>query len=421
MTIFTIVVWSGLVIYALYDDVILMRKAASFAVFFSLSVFLLISFEVARFADLPFRSWIISWSIWIVASWKSRFPLVFVAVLLGLSLLGLGVHDVGALIYCQYQKNVFLDRLSSGWSERHNDDGAKLIGRANALFPNRPEPYFVYQSARRSYAEQSNKERATTIKEYARAFLNGYEMDDSMGWYPIFFCCSCRPMSYFRLLPRIVMVESHDYTRATKHKPEKDDRDAYLLWLYHMSERKDIDFNERENIYEQMKEITSVDTWNNSPVYPSIVDHVMQGEYLRAKHWKSECPVEKMWKYTEDIIHRYKTIGDESPIIPPNKTLVYYILKQIYLDQKDLNAKEIDIRTPFTDLRNVVKELLNDCSDYRKKFHNNYTNDEIENIINILSGLVQPLGNDEKIKTYLTTAKTKDWLEFCLFKCKQRP
>lgn len=415
-TILTISVWSGLGIFAFSDEVFFMRQAGLFSVFSALTVFILVSFGVSRFADLPLRRWIVSWSKWVVAPRKRFFPFVFVVAMLELSLLGLGLHDAGGLFYCEYQKDTFFDRLSAGWSKRHNREGPELIGRAHAMFPNRPEPYFVYQSARRSFAEQSDEKKVTTLKKYAKAFLDGYEMGGTIQWCPKFFCCSCRSKSYFRLMPRIAMVESDNHARATKHKPDEGDEDAYLLWLYHMSERQDIDSDEYDNLYKLMKEIADAEKWKNSPVYPGVADHVMQNEYIRAKQANSECPAETMLIYTEEIIQRYMTTGDRSPIIPPNKTQLYYILMKIHLDQKTSNINRGDIRMPFIPLKNDVKEFLEYCPTYKNKFTNLYQDDEVVNIVNKLNSLVKPLGNDDKVKIYLTKAETEDWFKLCPIK-----
>ena len=343
------------------------------AVFSALTVLALGSFGVTRFGELPFHRWTVAWSKWTVASWKRCFPFVLVVVLLGL-----GLHDAVGLFHCQYERKAFLDRLSDGWTNRHDTKGPELIGRAHALYPNRPEPYFIYQSARRSLAEQSNEERGDDLKEYARAFLDGHEADNSLRWCPILFCCSCVPKSYFRLMPRIAMAESHDHSRATKHKPDKDDADAYLLWLYHMSEREDIDDDEYERLYLKLMKAANADEWKNSPVYPGVVDHVMQAEYLIAMYSSDECPAETMWKYTEIILHRYKSTGDMSPVVPPNKTQVYSILKQISLNPNTGDPDSgREVGTPFPDLREGVKKLLNDCPDYRRKFDEHYTESEV--------------------------------------------
>ena len=334
------------------------------------------------------------------------------AVVFVTALLGLGLHESGGLFYCQYERKAFLDRLSDGWRSRHNNEGPELLGQAHALFPNRPEPYFIYQSARQQFVGQSNEERGDDLKEYARAFLDGHEAGRSLRWCPILFCCSCAPESYFRLMPRIAMAESHDHPRATKHEPGEDDADAYLLWLYHMSERTDIDNDEYGRLYLMLKEAADAEKWRNSPVYPGVVDHVMQAEYLGAMHLGDECPTETMWAYTETLIHRYESTGDMSPIVPPNKTLVYSILRQIALD---LNTRGPDageeLRSPFPDLRERVDKLLKYCPEYRGKLAEHYTEGEITGILDKMSRLEQPLSDDDKVAEYLAEAEMTDWME----------
>ena len=66
-----------------------------------------------------------------------------------------------------------------------------------------------------------------------------------------------------------------------------------------------------------------------------------------------------------------------SPTVPPNKTLVYSISRQIALN---LNTGDPDtgreLGTPFPDLREGVRKLLNDCPEYRGKFDEHYTESE---------------------------------------------
>lgn len=418
----TITVWTGLITYALADTGFSSMHAATSAVFVALIAHGLCSLGVTRLRDLPFRRWNTAWSKWTAASWKRYFPFALIVLLLGL-----GLHDTAGLFYCWYERKTFLNQLSDGWHFKLIDEGPELIGRAHALFPSRPESYFIYQSARRIFAEQSGEENAEKLKNFSSTFLQGYEAERSLKRCPVLlpflFCCSCTSESYFRLMRRIAMVESGDYDNATIHKPGEDDVDAYLLWLYHMSERKDLDNDERKDLYQKLTQVAELVKWQNSPVFTGIIDRIIQIEYLEAEKKRNKCPVNKMWKYTEKLVKYYENEGERSQIIPPNKTLIYFVLKQVSLNKND-NKIGMKFSTAFPGLPENVAVFLKYCPEYQNQFRKHgwrIADTNIDEIVEKMDHLVKPLRNDDEVNQYLTDEAVTNWMEFDPLWWRQRP
>lgn len=396
--IFTIFLWIIIAVVAVRDYIT--YPLINSAIFIgAITLFIGIFIDLKR---VPLQRWLISGSKWVCGSCRRFFIIIPIIAFF----LGLGLHDNASLVYCLYKRSIFNDLLLEGWKNKLDGTGSENFGKAHALFRHRPEPYYLYQSARTFFTRRSDPNNVDRSEMYARGFLEGDNVDRDMRWCPILFCCSCISEGYFRLTNRIVRHEAHE---KPKELPKEHDVDEYLLWLYHMSEQDEdnISNEEYDQISSELKNAANNQEWINSPIYPLVADHVMQIEYYEYRksdeYLKSEeCP-DVMWKYTEEVIARYDHSHDISMVIPPNKTIIYYILKWIHSE-----ISETEIQTPFP-MRNEIERILQDCPQYHDNFLKKYGADEISRIVTEMSMMERTVTDGE---SYLRSQMKKEWMKF---------
>ena len=389
--------WTGLIVFTVVE---LSDEPLFSAVSVTLSTLLLLILGTTDLTALHLRQRFLRCANYIV---NTRFSTLF---LLGLLLtVMLPIYEIAGLIHCQLRKAEYYSLLHDGWKNRlAPGTGPRMIGQAFSLFPTRQESYFIYQRGRQFYTRRTHETALEELKLYATTFLAGIASRDDIAWCPIFFCCSCSNKSYFHMLPIIAKAEASDFAGATAIEPPTNHVNEYLLWLYHMSERRDLtrDYRDKE-LYPRIKAAVDNDQFNSSPIYPLLLDHLMQIEYSRDS--TQPCSTDDLIRYTEEIITRYGTSKDLTSVAPPNKTFLYFLIRVV------ANYKVSQI--PFETTVSKARHFLEICPEYSRALQHKYEPNELKKIANHMYELERmTLAHDTNVTKYLSEATSRDWMQF---------
>ena len=321
--------------------------------------------------------------------WSEKASVSILSKILVVLVFGSVLTEFSSVAYCWYHRHLFFTHLDQAWAERRNPETAPLhIARAYALFPNRPEPYIVYHRARNYFG--SVQHRQAKLRQFSNLFLTNFKTCDNTSFRPFLFCCSCMPKKHYYLLPQVALADVADLRSATLTEPTRNDIDAYLLWLYHMSERSDVPLVE---VFSKMQNVISQGNFHNSPIFPLVLDH-----FFQYKLNNNNCS-EKLISYTEDYIAYYNSIEEFDPVSPPSKTKLYYIILRIHSGYETEHYEDLD---------NEITHILSACSAYAENLRDKLN--ENSSIVGKLNEFQGAFSSESGVREYLSDGKNRNWL-----------
>lgn len=363
-----------------------------------LSVIVFLVFGTIDLAAVPLRRLIHRWaktpSVW---HWRS---------ILTICLLFFGLWEFVGVSYCYYNREKFRVHLKDGWEiHRSPIEAGHKIGLAFAMFPERPEPYVIYNKARQFY--KGLPDGAKQLSTFAFNFLYNSNKSTCSYLFSLLFCCSCIEQSKFdhRLLQKIAMVESGHIVDATSTQPSKQspiNADDYLLWLYHKFEVPSVEI---DKIMKEIQRVVDDHKYQHRLIYPLLVDRMFQYEYYNAE---GDCPTNQLINYTKSFVSHYRSPGGSDVVSPPNKALVYFIIRHAV----NFRLEEI----PFVKLRDALQNFSEACPEFMTQLTKTYRSQDAEYLYGFEDGYVGELEGLDSVKSYLYTSGNRDWAKLKFLK-----
>ena len=343
----------------------------------------------------PVRKLLLTWSKKAGDSWWRKWLVYLV--------LGIALWEITGLGYCYYNRYSYFTHLKLAENSSKSLEGPKHIGKAYTLFPSRPESFVIYYRIRQYYKNLDNAK--TKLRQFASSFLEDASNQMNCEKFPFLFCCSCARQEHYQLLRSLAKAETGKLNASTVHESSQDNIHENLLWLVMMSEKPTLEQEELEKLHKQMKKVAEDDKFHNSPIYPLVLDHLLQLE--KQQFGCTGNSLNNLKKYTKNFFAYYLSYESSDPISLPQKTIIHYLILRIEDDQNEIDD--------FSELNKYVTNFIASCPDYYAELQDLVSKDS--KIVEKMTNLGNTFGEIEQFESmdkYLSFRKKIDWMKLRL-------